>query len=149
MRYMGAQPRDGDTPAERFAEFESVMKANLELWFAAKLESRDDIWARLGMLQIYLEHGLTVTLRTVLRAIKDCERLEAEKYADEWKKAAAFREGIALTKAALTELAGDMGSEETDRSLVVDLGRDTLLLPAISERLRVLWKRAGKEQPQS
>lgn len=145
MKYMGAQPRDGDTPNERFSEFESVMKANLELWLSAKLESLDDVWARLGMLQIYLERGLTVTLRTVLRAIQDCERLEEESYAVEWKKAEALREGIALTKAAFKELAGDMGSEETDRNLMVDLGRDTLLLPALTERLRVLWKRAGKE----
>lgn len=140
MRYQGAQPREGDLPTELFDDLEQVMKANLELWFGAKLASRDDVWARLGALQIYLEHGLTVSLRTLVRAIKDCERLEAEGYAKEWKKSAAIGEGIVLVKSALQELAGDLGSDESDRSLVVDLGRDTLLLEPLAERLRQAWK---------
>jgi len=141
MKYHGAQPRDGDLPTELFGELEQVMKANLELWFGAKLASKDDIWARLGALQIYLEHGLTVSLRTLVRATRDCERLEVEDYASEWQKSGAVQEGIVLFKKALVELVGDLGSDETDRNLVVDLGRDTLLLEPLSERLRQAWKK--------
>ena len=145
MKYHGAQPCQGDLPHERFSELEQVMKTSLELWFSLKLESVDDVWARLGALQIYLEHGLTATLLTIIRAVKDCERLEDRSYASEWKKEEAIREGLRLTKEALVELQGDLSSDSADRNLLVDLGRDKLIAGPLAKRLKLLWRSDRKQ----
>lgn len=140
MIYHGPQPKESELPQQRFGELERLMKTSLELWFCSALKERNDVWVRLGVLQIYLEHGLPATLTTICRAVEDCERLEAENYPSEWQRCTAVSEALAFVKSALIDLREDTSGSETERSLPVNLQRDTLLPIPIGRNLQDLWK---------
>ena len=79
MGYWGHEPKDGDQPLDKFSTKVGVpVLKSLAEYGREKLSATDEMWTRVGVVQIALEAGLPVPWQLTKTVIKDIERLLAD-----------------------------------------------------------------------